>query len=61
MKTKEEKKGFAQGMGTMLMSSVGIDLFREEGWIALIGYSLMMASCILVYMYISPEKDECKK
>lgn len=55
MKTKEEKKGFIQGMGTMLMASVGTDIFGQGGWLSLLGYLFMIASFIMVYVYVKSE------
>ena len=55
METKKEKKGFTQGMGTMLMASIGTNLFGEGGWVTYLGLAIMIVSSIIVYMYIKSE------
>lgn len=52
MKSKEERKGFAYGMGTMLMASIGTDFFGQSGWGTYLGLALMIVSSIIVYTYI---------
>jgi hypothetical protein len=55
MKSKEEKKGFTYGMGTMLTASIGMDLFGQSGWVTYLGLALMILSSIIVYTYIKSE------
>lgn len=52
MKSEEEKRSFAIGMGTTIMASIGSRLFSEGGWSTYIGLFLMICSAILVYSYI---------
>ena len=55
MKSKEEKKGFTYGMGTMLMASIGTNLFGQGSWVTYMGLALMIVSSIIVYTYIKSE------
>ena len=52
MKSKEEKKGFTNGMGTMLIASIGMDLLGKGGWVTYLGLALIIVSSIIVYTYI---------
>jgi hypothetical protein len=55
MKSKEERKGFTYGMGTMLMASIGTNLFGQGGWVTYVGLALIIVSSIIVYTYIKSE------
>jgi hypothetical protein len=55
MKSKEERKGFTYGMGTMLMTSIGMDLVGQGGWTTYLGLALMITASIIVYTYIKSE------
>ena len=55
MKSKEERKGFTYGMGTMLMASIGTNLFGQGSWFTYMGLALMIVSSIIVYTYIKSE------
>ena len=55
MKSKEEKKGFTNGMGTMLIASIGMDLLGKGSWVTYLGLALMIVSSIIVYTYIKSE------
>ena len=55
MKNREEKKAFSQGMGTMLMASIGTNLFGQGSWFTYMGLALMIVSSIIVYTYIKSE------
>lgn len=52
MRSEEEKKGFATGIWTGTMASIGSRLFNDGGWSTYIGLFLMICSAILVYSYI---------
>lgn len=52
MRSEEEKKGFATGIWTGTMASIGSKLFIESGWSTYIGLFFMICSAILVYSYI---------
>jgi hypothetical protein len=55
MKNREEKKAFSQGMGTMLMTSIGMDLVGQGSWFTYVGLALIIVSSIIVYTYIKSE------
>jgi hypothetical protein len=55
MKSKEEGKGFNYGMGTMLMTSIGMDLVGQGSWFTYVGLALIIVSSIIVYTYIKSE------
>lgn len=52
MKSKEEGKGFNYGMGTMLMTSIGMDLVGQGSWFTYAGLALLIVSSITFYKYI---------
>ena len=52
MKSKEEQKGFAMGMLTMTIASIGIILFNQGSWITYVGLALMITYLVIVYSYI---------
>ena len=55
MKSKEEKKGFTNGMGTMLMTSIGMDLVGQGSWLTYLGLALIITASVIVYKYIKSE------
>ena len=55
MKSKEEKKGFTNGMGTMLIASIGMNLFGQGGWVTYLGLALMITASVIVYTYVKSE------
>ena len=55
MKSKEEKKGFTNGMGTMLMISIGMDLVGQGGWLTYLGLALIITASVIVYTYVKSE------
>ena len=55
MKSKEERRGFTYGMGTMLMISIGMDLVGQGSWFTYVGLALIIVSSIIVYTYIKSE------
>ena len=52
MKSKEEGRGFAYGMGIMLMISIGMDLVGQGSWFTYAGLALLIVSSITFYKYI---------
>jgi hypothetical protein len=58
MKNKKEKSAFSMGMLCMLILSVGVDLFGQQGWVCYFGLALMLTSTVIVYSYTKSEKDE---
>jgi len=52
MKSKEQKKGFTQGMGTMLIASIGMNLFGQGGWITYLGLALMLTASVILYTHV---------
>lgn len=39
------------GMLSMLILSIGVDLFGQEEWVAYLGLALMLTSTVIVYSY----------
>lgn len=55
MKSKEEKRGFTYGMGTMLMISIGMDLVGQRGWTTYLGLAVIITALVIVYTYVKSE------
>jgi len=55
MKNKEEKKAFSQGMGAMLIASIGTHLFGQGGWTTYLGLAVMITALVIVYTYVKSE------
>jgi hypothetical protein len=55
MKNREEKKAFSQGMGTMLMTSIGMDLVGQGSWFTYVGLAVMITALVIVYTYVKSE------
>ena len=55
MKSKEEKRGFTYGMGTMLIASIGTHLFGQGGWTTYLGLAVMITALVIVYTYVKSE------
>lgn len=52
MKNREEKKAFSQGMGAMLIASIGTHLFGQSGWTTYLGLAVMITALVIVYTYV---------
>jgi hypothetical protein len=51
MKSKEKQSGFGMGMLTMLIGSIGSNLFSLGGWVTYLGLTFMLACLAIVYFY----------
>lgn len=55
MKSKEERRGFTHGMGTMLMASLGMHLFGQGGWVTYLGLAVIITALVILYTYVKSE------
>jgi hypothetical protein len=55
MKNRKEKKAFSQGMGAMLIASIGTHLFGQGGWTTYLGLAVMITALVIVYTYVKSE------
>jgi hypothetical protein len=51
MKSKEKQSGFAMGMLTALIGSIGSNLFSLGGWVTYLGLTFMLVGLVIVYFY----------
>jgi len=50
--TEEEKNSFSIGLLTMLIASIGINLFGAGGWKTYLGLTGMTISIIIIWKYL---------
>jgi hypothetical protein len=56
-KTKEQKEGFSMGLLTMLLASIGVDLFGQGSWVTYLGLSLIILAAVNVWKYARKPKQ----
>ena len=56
-KTKEQKDGFSMGLLTMLLASIGTNLFSQGSWMTYLGLFLMILAAINVWKYTRKPKQ----
>jgi len=56
-KTTEEKNSFSIGLFTMLLASIGTDLFGAGGWMTYLGLAGMIIAAIIVWKYVRKPKQ----
>jgi|14_taG_2_1085336.scaffolds.fasta_scaffold191834_1 positive regulator of sigma E activity len=60
-KTTKEKNSFSIGLLTMLLASIGTDLFGAGGWMTYLGLAGMIIAAIVVWKYVRKPKEEVKR